>query len=90
MVQDPISSSAILRRIWQHYIPTKISFFIWKLLHGAIPTDNAVKKCNIALASRCACCQSPSEESCSHLFLKGNLAKSVWLHFNSLFSIPTP
>ncbi|KAF5194929.1 hypothetical protein FRX31_015480 [Thalictrum thalictroides] len=70
MAQEAYSGSAIFRRVWQHYIPTKISLFFWKLLNEAIPTDNAVKKCNITLASRCVCCQFPSEESCKHLLCK--------------------
>ncbi|KAF5179450.1 hypothetical protein FRX31_030963, partial [Thalictrum thalictroides] len=55
----------------------KISFFIWKLLHEALPVDSAVSKCHIQMASRCVCCISPKEESYMHLFYHGDLAKKA-------------
>ncbi|KAF5198247.1 Ribonuclease h-like superfamily protein [Thalictrum thalictroides] len=80
----------IFVKIWQNFIPTKISFFIWKLLHEALPVDSAVSKCHIQMASRCVCCISPKEESFMHLFYHGDLAKKAWLHFNDLFDLRMP
>ncbi|KAF5203460.1 Reverse transcriptase zinc-binding domain, partial [Thalictrum thalictroides] len=80
----------LLKRIWSAYIPTKVSFFIWKLLHGAIATDTAIKSCNVSLASRCHCCSLPSIETNHHLFLYSDLAKELWRHFNTVFDIKWP
>ncbi|KAF5191157.1 Ribonuclease h domain, partial [Thalictrum thalictroides] len=80
----------LLKRIWSAYIPTKVSFFIWKLLHGAIATDTAIKSCNVPLASRCQCCSLPSIETNHHLFLYSELAKELWRHFNTVFDIKWP
>ncbi|KAF5188644.1 Ribonuclease h domain [Thalictrum thalictroides] len=50
------NSNSILKRIWMTWIPTKLSFFGWKLFFEAIPVDMAVIGCQIPIVSKCLCC----------------------------------
>ncbi|KAL9684647.1 hypothetical protein QQ045_022088 [Rhodiola kirilowii] len=74
--------------IWRSWIPPKISFFIWRLFQRAIPTDDAIKRVGIPIASRCVCCASPHEESANHLFFNGDWGRNLWLFLARLFNKP--
>ncbi|KAF5201191.1 hypothetical protein FRX31_009221 [Thalictrum thalictroides] len=90
LVQSNQRRQSIFKNIWNSWIPTKVSFFIWKLLKGAIPVDSAITRCHIPIVSKCLCCSQPSEETSLHLFIQSDLAKPVWAHFNSLAGIQLP
>lgn len=68
--------------IWAPFIPTKISFFIWRLLHNALPIDLRIK---VPMASRCSCCSGGNLEDNEHLLLKSELAGAIWKHYTSIF-----
>ncbi|KAF5186301.1 hypothetical protein FRX31_024113 [Thalictrum thalictroides] len=44
LVQSNERRQSIFRNIWNTWTPTKVSFFIWKLLKGAIPVDSAIAR----------------------------------------------
>ena len=78
--------SVVDKGIWCPILPLKVSFFSWKLVRGFVPMDAAIKQRGISLASRCDCCFS-AEESVSHFFLHGPVARNVWDHFARLFGL---
>lgn len=81
-------SSLIAKNCWQKQLLQKISFFMWKLLHNAIPTDQEGKKKGICITSKCLCCTiSPSIEYNNHLFLSSKTAASIWSFFTNLLNI---
>lgn len=72
---------------WAPFIPPRILFFIWKLIHNALPTDLSIK---VPLSSRCSCCTNGQLEDNEHLLLRSDLAKAVWQHFASIFEMRSP
>ncbi|XP_059310093.1 uncharacterized protein LOC132061267 [Lycium ferocissimum] len=64
----------IYKYIWIKGLPFKISFFMWRFWKFKLPLDEALKKINISLASRCWCCTNPKEETTQHLFTKSYAA----------------
>ncbi|XP_060200867.1 uncharacterized protein LOC132629156 [Lycium barbarum] len=64
--------------LWIKGIPFKISFFLWRLWKGVIPTDDNLMRIRIPVVSRCYCCRIPHQETMEHLFLTSNFAAGVW------------
>ncbi|KAF5205971.1 Ribonuclease h domain, partial [Thalictrum thalictroides] len=89
LAHAPNTSSSILKRIWSSFVPSKFSFLCWRLFYDIVPVDSVIASCQIPIVSKCLCCQNACQESSLHLFLKGNLANSIWTHFNNLFEIDT-
>lgn len=75
------------KQIWTNYIPPKVSVFLWKVIHGILPTDNKVQQCGILLCSKCSCCQAPQTETASHLLLCSELARTTWRIMGHCFQI---
>lgn len=75
------------KQIWSNYIPPKISIFLWKVIHGILPTDDKVQKCGIMFCSKCVCCKDPCSESAVHLLLRSDLAQSTWGKISQCFKI---
>ncbi|MQL86101.1 hypothetical protein Taro_018629 [Colocasia esculenta] len=67
-----------LLKIWNHTFNPRAALFGWRLLYRAVPTYDRISDCGIYLVSSCSCCSSPSIEDLDHLFLKGDLAVSLW------------
>lgn len=81
-------NSLIAKCCWHKNIALKISLFLWKMLHNAIPTDLAVSKKGINLPSKCLCCNSyPSVEYNNHIFLSSETALSVWTFYANLVNV---
>lgn len=59
-------------------MPLKVSIFLWRILHRALPTNDNVSRVGIPLASKCVCCISPKYESMEHLFIHGNMTGLLW------------
>ena len=70
--------------IWKAAVPPKISFFMWKLFHDAIPIDSKIFQCGVQLASCCNCCTSSKCEDINHLLVDSELANSIWHSMNFL------
>lgn len=61
--------------VWKIGMLPKISVFMWRLFHNALPTEDNVRRCGVHLASMCKCCShSRSIESKHHLFFQGEWA----------------
>ncbi|KAF5200963.1 hypothetical protein FRX31_009451 [Thalictrum thalictroides] len=90
IVQGNQRRQGLFRNIWNSWTPTKVSFFIWKFLKGAIPVDSAIARCHIPIVSKCLCCTHSSEKTSLHLFIQSDLGKTVWAHFNDLAGIQIP
>lgn len=46
------------RFIWVRGLPSKISFFMWRVMRRCIPTNDNVQRLNVHLVSKCYCCES--------------------------------
>ncbi|CAM8909441.1 unnamed protein product [Rhodiola kirilowii] len=81
---------SVLSKVWQKWIPPKISVFLWRLKHKALATDDRVQWCGIPLVSKCRCCTNPSVESLEHLFLSGEAAVWLWSFGHKALGIERP
>lgn len=74
--------------IWDPGIPSKISFFLWKLCWGRLPIDENISCMGILMPSKCQCCgTNPSQENIQHLFFEGEWATSCWTWFLNNFQM---
>lgn len=71
---------------WNKFILPWIGVFLWKLSRNAIPVDARLLSMGFKLASRCVCCNNPDTETVDHLFILGETAREVWIHFANLFN----
>jgi hypothetical protein len=76
-----LGNAAIFTGIWKCPAPSKVSGFIWQLLHGKIPTRNNLAARQIIEATGDATCALCGEEKESelHLFLYCEIAMLVWM-----------
>jgi hypothetical protein len=82
--------SYIYQNIWKSPAPSKVSSFVWQLLHDRVPTkNNLVIRQVIAegLESVCPLCGLELETS-EHLFLYCNVATKVWQDIFLWLNIP--
>lgn len=69
-----------LKQVWMTKVPSKIKFFVWKVLLGRIPTREQLAKRGMIHNSHekiYACCFK-GNESLSHLFFGYRVSKKVW------------
>lgn len=83
-IREKYACPFLFKCMWSRWLPQKISVFLWKCMHNIVPSDVAVMKKGIILASKCCCCKgSPGIESTTHLLLVSETAKEVWTFFGS-------
>ncbi|XP_042482204.1 uncharacterized protein LOC122062621 [Macadamia integrifolia] len=82
--KDSISWEAL---IWSKKLQPRISIFAWRIMHGKLPTDAAVMKRGIPMASRCDLCRSSSEDL-DHILVHCQYAERVWNIVCEWFNIP--
>ncbi|KAL3648874.1 hypothetical protein CASFOL_005277 [Castilleja foliolosa] len=75
--------------IWNSHTPYRVNSFMWRLIRSALPTDDRIQRKGITLVSRCSCCVIPQNENVQHLFLKSEMAATLWDHFGKLIRKPT-
>lgn len=76
---DSNAKSFLFSTIWNKVLPTKISIFMWKLLHNKLPLDKNFQNVGISLASKCVCCNNwPQIEDRLHLFFNSQSANNTW------------
>ncbi|XP_071924888.1 uncharacterized protein [Coffea arabica] len=78
--------SLVSQFIWSPALPTKISFFAWRLVRRWVPLDVQLQRKGVHLGSMCSCCGG-ARETVEHLFVTGPVAVSVWGHFGQQFGI---
>ncbi|KAK0584291.1 hypothetical protein LWI29_010574 [Acer saccharum] len=72
------------KQIWASFIPTSRSVLIWRLFHGKIPTDIALRARGFISPSRCRFCCA-AEENLRHLFLDCLFVRGLWDAVSSTF-----
>lgn len=84
MVRQRNIASVVDKCCWHPNLQIKVSVFLSKLLHNAIPTNVAFMKKGITIIiSKCMCCSvSPFMEYNTHLFLSLEVATKVWHVFS--------
>ena len=79
-------TSWIDRYVWGLIVPLRVSFFAWRLVRHWLPLDSVLQSKGVALCSRCSYCRQ-AQETVSHLFLNGTVARTVWDHFLKMFGL---
>nr|GMD04665.1 uncharacterized protein LOC109162453 [Ipomoea batatas] len=69
------------RKIWAKHVPWKMVFLSWRVFKRKVPVDDVLSRFGYHLASRCYCCETPSECTLQHVFCTGDAAKDVWGYF---------
>ncbi|KAK0599983.1 hypothetical protein LWI29_010426 [Acer saccharum] len=72
------------KQIWASFIPPSRSVLIWRLFHGKIPTDIALRARGFISPSRCRFCCA-AEEDLRHLFLNCFFVRGLWDAVSSTF-----
>jgi hypothetical protein len=80
----------IFTSIWKSLAPSKVSGFMWQLLHGRVPTRNNLITRRILTVEEdvsCALCGEEKETEL-HLFLYCEIAVLVWMEIFFWLDIP--
>nr|XP_009787486.1 PREDICTED: uncharacterized protein LOC104235426 [Nicotiana sylvestris] len=67
--------------LWTKGLSFKISFFLWRLQKGKIPTDDLWRRNGYLTVSKYWCCLPPQEETFQYIFLTSSTASRVWKMF---------
>ena len=66
--------------IWDQFLPTKISFFLWRMLWNRLPTDDRIVGMGFQMPSQCCCCAfNCQSENIKHLLFDGEWARYHWI-----------
>jgi hypothetical protein len=81
---------SVFNAIWKCPAPSKVSGFVWQLLHGRIPTRNNLVVRGILVANGDVACGLCGEalETELHLFLYCEIATLVWMEIFSWLDVP--
>lgn len=74
-------SNPELVKLWTKGLPFKISFFLWRIWKGKVPTNDLWRRGGYMIVSKCWCCLPPHEDSFQYLFLMSDTAMKVWETF---------
>jgi hypothetical protein len=76
----PIYRESAFKAIWKCLAPSKVSGFVWMVLHGRVPTRENLLRRNIIAATGDHCCVfcGNSVETVPHLFLYCNAILQIW------------
>ncbi|XP_027184038.1 uncharacterized protein LOC113782345 [Coffea eugenioides] len=83
LVRQPAIRSAFSAAIWHTLLPSKVSFFMLRLVAARLPVLETLRRFAVHGPSRCSCCEAPAEETLDHIFCNGDLPKRVWNSFTS-------
>jgi len=86
--KDEVSN--FFKNIWVKGLPFKIYFFGWRVWTNKIPVAAVMARWNPNTSQFCSCCVVPVRETIEHLFLKGEMAISVWDYFSNAAGIIGP
>lgn len=68
----------------------KLSFFYWKVWTNRLSIVVDLDNWNPNLSQLCSCCSGQARETMKHLFLKEEIATSVWKYFSTATGILGP
>lgn len=57
--------------------PSKIAFFVWRVINKCIATDDNLQRMRVPLASKCYCCDKGGIETMIHLLLTAPIAQKL-------------
>lgn len=81
------SASTWGKLIWSQYIPPSRSFFVWRIIHNRIPTDDNLRHRGCVIVSMCQLCGA-AEESIEHLVVNCVFARAIWDYLSLVFHCP--
>lgn len=64
--------------LWRIKFPHKVNFYLWRVIHRRISTNDVLKGMDIPIASRCWYCEDGRVETLNHIFLTSLLAQKLW------------
>ncbi|KAJ0974964.1 hypothetical protein J5N97_016929 [Dioscorea zingiberensis] len=70
------------KKLWKLKIIPKIKIFLWKMLHGRLPTSQYLQSLGIGTSDLCSLCNSTLETS-YHLFVECRVTQLVWLRIRN-------
>lgn len=70
--------------VWVKRVPTKVSFFFWRLWNELLPFPESLRLLGYQLASKCPHCDA--EDSIIHCFVHCPLAQHCWFWLEELLS----
>ncbi|XVF38201.1 hypothetical protein REPUB_Repub20aG0079800 [Reevesia pubescens] len=73
----PSSREVRWRHVWTSRVIPKVKIFAWRLLHGILPTYEALKQRGIHLVSACPVC-GEAAETWHHVLFDYSLSQRVW------------
>ena len=76
------NQNEVFSLIWQRHIPSRVSFFFWRLLHSFLVTDDDLCLKGFHMVSRCLC--NRDVENIRHLFLDYPVVQQIWRRFYSM------
>lgn len=74
--------SPIFFLLFDSFIPPKLSFLLWRFLHGCLPTDDKLLRCGVLSVSDCLLCSNfHCAKSGTHPFFECDFAGAIfrWL-----------
>lgn len=74
--------------VWNQANSFRVNHFLWRVFRNALPVDDNIQRNGVVLASRCACCLSPSLETIEHVLIHSELAKAVRSFFAGIVHKP--
>ncbi|KAG0491775.1 hypothetical protein HPP92_005173 [Vanilla planifolia] len=72
--------------LWHRLIPEKVSIFLWRLHHAALPFPKALNRIGISLVSKCPFCSNRDEPD--HLFWSCSISRPIWTWFEVKLDVP--
>lgn len=74
-------------KLWNNFVPPKISLFAWKVCHNRVLTGDVLYKRGIIPAACCVGCIVGKEETANHLLLECSIALNVWTYMSTVLSM---
>nr|XP_027082465.1 uncharacterized protein LOC113704792 [Coffea arabica] len=84
IAREDRNSSWLYSPLWLQGQPTKISFFMLRLVGSHLPVMDRLHKLGIFGPSCCGCCLHPCQESSDHIFCTEEAAKRIWGYFEGV------
>ncbi|XP_026459124.1 uncharacterized protein LOC113359756 [Papaver somniferum] len=76
-------------QVWKSSIHPNISSNIWKLVRGACPTGEKMRKRKFCLASRCVFCKN-AKETLEHILWNYDFSEIIWKCLGDMFCFVNP
>lgn len=85
LVRPSIAVSSLHTLVWHSRIPTKISFFFWRLINRILPFPDVLRLIGFNLPSKCPHCEE--EDTLIHCFLLCPWARHLWSFIEDILGL---